>query len=86
MKSFSSLDSISTSIPSQKQDLNYITDLYSRHHDEPDFDCEFLKTDSLDVYQNETILDTDPEEYTDDYNDKQWDTEVYDPYQEQSYY
>lgn len=88
MKPFSSLkiNSINISLHSQNQALNHITDLYNRYEGEPDFDCEFLKTDGLDTYENETILDPEPEEYADDYNDREWDNELYDPYQEQTYY
>ncbi|WP_125721810.1 hypothetical protein [Flavobacterium ustbae] len=64
-----------------------ITSLYNRHADEPDFDCEFLSGDSINARGNESILDPDPdEEFADDYNDRDWDTDIYDPYLEQSYY
>lgn len=46
----------------EKPAINNITSLYNRHHDEPDFDCEFLLGDSLEIRGNENMLDPDPDE------------------------
>ncbi|HEY1194882.1 hypothetical protein [Flavobacterium sp.] len=60
-------------------------DLYLKYDDEPDFDCEFLQDITHD--SNENVIDVDSEEdLMDDYNDDQWDAEIYDPYLESTYY
>ncbi len=61
-------------------------DLYQKSDDEPDFDCEFLYA-STDGIENESIIDPDPEdERLDEFNDNQWDADIYDPYLESTYY
>jgi len=65
---------------------NLLTDLYSRSDDEPDFDCEFLGT-AYSCSENENIIDLESEdELTDQFNDNQWDADIYDPYLESTYY
>lgn len=82
----SGTDFINAEFYFEKPTLTNITALYSRHEDEPDFDCEFLYDDGMDSRGNESILDPDPEDYKDVFNDSEWDTDVYDPYLEQTYY
>lgn len=83
----SDMNFTTTAFYPEKTGMNNITSLYSRHQDEPDFDCEFLKDDSIDSRGNEDILDPDPDyNFEDDYNDSQWDVDTYDPYLEQTYY
>lgn len=61
--------------------------LYSRDIDEPDFDCEFLRTVNSDFSENMIDLNSEEEEeQADDFNDNQWDAEIYDPYEESAYY
>lgn len=72
-------------IQSFNPDSEFITDLYHRCYDEPDFDCEFLNSVSYD--SSESIIDIESEdELTDEFNDNQWDVEIYDPYLESTYY
>lgn len=70
----------------EKQSKTQVFDLYSKHHDEPDFDCEFLQDISQDFYQNNSIDSDSEEDFADDYNDNQWDADIYDPYLESTYY
>ncbi|RZJ52358.1 MAG: hypothetical protein EOO44_12080 [Flavobacterium sp.] len=78
----SNMDFMNTTY-SEKLGINTITALYNRNDDEPDFDCEFLYGEVL----NESILDPEQDDdFKDDYNDNEWDTNIYDPYMEQTYY
>lgn len=71
---------------SEMQNLSVI-DFYKKHHDEPDFDCEFLYSTNQYDEQDETILDLESdEEFDDQYNDKDWDVSIYDPYLESTYF
>ncbi|GAA3757273.1 hypothetical protein [Flavobacterium ginsengiterrae] len=71
----------------KKPAINNITSLYSRHEDEPDFDCEFLYGDGIESRGNENILDPDPDDYIKNgYNDSRWNADVFNPYVEQTYY
>lgn len=64
-----------------------LIDLHAKNHDEPDFDCEFLHATLNDYIESESITDPDPEEdYSDDYHDREWDMDIYDPYQESAYF
>ncbi|MCR4033793.1 MULTISPECIES: hypothetical protein [Flavobacterium] len=93
MRTSTTTYSLSNSYPTHFIDAEFqsekstsqLADLYQRHDDEPDFDCEFLKGISHD--HSENIIDLEPEEdHTDDYNDNQWDADIYDPYLESTYY
>lgn len=71
---------------SNMQNSNLLTDLYHKHDDEPDFDCEFLST-AHDNSEIESIIDPESEdELLDEFNDNQWDADTYDPYLESTYY
>ena len=70
----------------QAQNENLLTDLYSKSDDEPDFDCEFLDT-AYNCSENESLIDLDSEDdLADQFNDNQWDADIYDPYLESTYY
>lgn len=70
---------------SKKQHSSQIANLYVKHEDEPDFDCEFLEVINID--HTESVIDIEHEEdYKDDYNDNQWEADLYDPYLESTYY
>ncbi|QSW90142.1 hypothetical protein J0383_04820 [Flavobacterium endoglycinae] len=69
----------------EKQNTSQILDLYRKHEDEPDFDCEFLKGITHEQTENSIDLDSEQEQM-DDYNDYEWDPEIYDPYLESTYY
>ncbi|MBE8726479.1 hypothetical protein [Flavobacterium hungaricum] len=84
MKSSPDMNLINTAFQTEKPALNIITALYNRNEDEPDFDCEFLYGDTMD--EGESILDPEADELNDDYNDNEWNTDLYDPYLEQTYY
>ncbi|GAA3729467.1 hypothetical protein GCM10022422_09450 [Flavobacterium ginsengisoli] len=61
-------------------------DLYDKHDDEPDFDCEFLQGISYNE-ENENTIDAEADEdFADLYNDNQWDVDIYDPYSESTYF
>lgn len=70
---------------SEKQHLSPVVNLYHKYEDEPDFDCEFLESTTHDY--SESIIDLENEEkQMDDYNDSQWEADIYDPYLESTYY
>lgn len=72
---------------SENQDTPQVMDLYYKYEDEPDFDCEFLHGISYEYEQNESSIDSEyEEELIDEYNDNQWDTDIYDPYLESTYF
>ncbi|MBZ4035377.1 hypothetical protein K6T82_11415 [Flavobacterium sp. 17A] len=60
-------------------------DLYYKYDDEPDFDCEFLHGISHEENNNTTDSEFD-EDLTDDYRDNEWDIDIYDPYEEATYF
>ncbi|CAM3766820.1 hypothetical protein [Flavobacterium chungbukense] len=67
--------------------LNILEDLYRKNDDEPDFDCEFLFEANHDYLQKENMIDPDSdEELSDEFNDNQWDADIYDPYLESTYF
>ena len=69
----------------QKQNIASLINLHSKNHDEPDFDCEFLHT-AIQA-DSESILDPEPDEdLSDDFHDREWDSTIYDPYQESAYF
>ncbi|WET02426.1 hypothetical protein [Flavobacterium sp. YJ01] len=76
-----------TAFHNESDHLKIITDLYRKNDDEPDFDCEFLSAANHDYIQEENIIDPDSdEELSDEFNDNQWDADIYDPYLESTYY
>lgn len=70
---------------SKKEHSSQIANLYVKYEDEPDFDCEFLEGINND--HTESVIDIESEdEFKDDYNDSQWEADLYDPYLESTYY
>lgn len=70
-----------------EQTSTSVVDLYYKHHDEPDFDCEFLHGISHYYEENENTIDSEmDEDFADSYNDNQWDADIYDPYLESTYF
>lgn len=68
------------------QNLDLLTDLYRKFEDEPDFDCEFLHA-AHNQSENESIIDPESEDdLLDEFDDNQWDADIYDPYLESTYY
>lgn len=68
------------------QNENFLTDSYPLFDDEPDFDCEFLSS-SHDWNESENTIDAESEDdLADEFNDNQWDADIYDPYMESAYY
>ena len=60
--------------------------LYHKSEDEPDFDCEFLHA-AHDLNEYESIIDPESDDQLlDEFNDNQWDADIYDPYVESTYY
>ncbi|WP_433831210.1 hypothetical protein [Flavobacterium anhuiense] len=76
---------INEEIYAQKSHTASVMDLYQKHNDEPDFDCEFLQAIGHNYSENIIDIETE-EEQTDDYNDTHWDAAIYDPYLESNYY
>ncbi|MFD1604179.1 hypothetical protein ACFSJW_08260 [Flavobacterium artemisiae] len=70
----------------KKQSSTSMVDLYHKHHDEPDFDCEFLSISNYYEESDNTIDSEDGEDLADLYNDNQWDVDIYDPYLESTYF
>ncbi|MCP2029728.1 hypothetical protein L1276_004922 [Flavobacterium sp. HSC-32F16] len=74
-------------IQSEMHNSNLLTDLYRKYDDEPDFDCEFLCDAAFDQHKDENIIDPESEDdFLDEFNDNQWDADIYDPYLESTYY
>ncbi|UPZ14808.1 hypothetical protein [Flavobacterium humidisoli] len=75
-----------TAIQPDIQNSNLLSYLYHKSEDEPDFDCEFLHA-AHDLNENESIIDPESDdELLDEFNDNQWDADIYDPYVESTYY
>ena len=84
VKSFKNITDINY-FNSKKEHSSQIVNLYAKHEDEPDFDCEFLESITND--NTESVIDMEYEDdYKDDYNDNQWEADLYDPYLESTYY
>lgn len=80
-------NSTHTASHTKENNLNILADLYRKNDDEPDFDCEFLSAGIDDYTEEENIIDPDSEdELLDEFNDNQWDANIYDPYLESTYY
>lgn len=81
----SNTDLIDAEFYSEKQTSTSL-DLYHKHEDEPDFDCEFLHGISYNEETENTIDAEADEDFADLYNDNQWDVDIYDPYLESTYF
>jgi hypothetical protein len=68
------------------QNSKLLGNLYHKSEDEPDFDCEFLHA-AHDLNEYESIIDPESDDQLlDEFNDNQWDADIYDPYVESTYY
>jgi hypothetical protein len=82
---FQSIEDL-VSFDKNQNNINAAFDLIYKSYDEPDFDCEFLTASTI-KDNDESILDLEIEDdYLDDYNDQDWDTNTYDPYEELTYF
>lgn len=72
----------------ENQSTSKVINLYYKHEDEPDFDCEFLPGINSGYSEDENSIDFDSEEedHIDEYHDDQWDMDIYDPYLESTYF
>ncbi|WP_369014930.1 hypothetical protein [Flavobacterium anhuiense] len=67
----------------EADNLEGLADLYRKNDDEPDFDCEFLYPEHHDFAEEHNIIDPGSEdELLDEFNDSQWDADIYNPYLE----
>lgn len=76
-----------TEFNSEQPTSTPLVDLYYKHQDEPDFDCEFIYGISQYYNENENIIDPETDEDPGDlFNDNEWDADIYDPYLESTYF
>lgn len=69
-KSFTFTDKnfVDAEFHSEKQSTSQLIDLYHKHDDEPDFDCEFLQGINPDYCENRINLESEEEENNYNYN------------------